>query len=270
MTRAIEPLRWKPCAKARVLNHRKPGQSTSPKPGSTSSGSTPSSRANSSTTTSKTSSPSSSSLSARAASGRPVHHDPRWPGHAHRPCPASRDPAGPATRSPARGPAGPAAAFLLDRELHPGQLGLPAGLQPRDRLQDELIDPLRPAPVQRHPGRGQPAAQPAPMPVAPPDPDVVFRGLVPVPLTRPAQLPRVSRGARAPPGGRAARALRACRAPADWFAERDTIVQCAPGGGVTALGWVRSAVVSDARGPSPLRSRRNATNRRGPAGGPSW
>ena len=169
------------------------GQSRSPKPGSTSSGSTPSSRANSSTTTSKTSSPSSSSLSARADERPPVHHDPRRPGHR---------PAGGARRAgiqPGQGHAlRPEAGRirrrdLLDRELHPGQLSLPARLQPGDRLQDELVEPLRPAPVQGDPGRGQHAAQPAPMPVAPPDPGAVFRGLVPVPVTGRAQLPRVSR-----------------------------------------------------------------------------
>ena len=248
----------------------------SPKPGSTSSGSTPSSRANSSTTTSKTSSPSSSSLSARADERPPVHHDPRRPGH--RPAGGARR-AGiqPGQRYALRPEAGRIRRRdLLDRELHPGQLGLPARLQPGDRLQDELVEPLRPAPVQGHPGWGQHAAQPAPMPVAPPDPGAVFRGLVPVPSGcsrahhRCAQLPRVSRPARPAPGGRAARVRPGPFAAADRVAEQDTIVQCAPGGGVTARGWVRSAVVSDARGPSPLRSRWHATNRRGPAGGRSW
>ena len=114
----------------------------------------------------------------------PVHHDPRRPGH--RPVPrawraharqaqARQAQAGGARVQPGQGHAlRPDAGRvgrrdLLDRELHPGQLGLPAGLQPGHRLQDQLVETLRSASVQGYPGRGQHAAQPASMPVPPPD-----------------------------------------------------------------------------------------------------
>ena len=100
------------------------------------------------------------------------------------------------------------------------------------------------------------------MPVAPPDPGAVFRDLVPVPLTgmnNCRAYPGCPRGARRPhPAGSAGPP-----GHGDRGAERDTIVQCAPGGGVTARGWVRSAVVSDARDPSP--SGRAGTPRTGAA-----
>jgi hypothetical protein len=47
---------------------------------------------------------------------------------------------------------------FLDRELHVGKLGFPARLQPRHRFEHEIIELLRPAAVQRDPGRHQPAA----------------------------------------------------------------------------------------------------------------
>lgn len=58
---------------------------------------------------------------------------------------------------------------LLDRELDAGQLGLPAGLELRDRLEYMIIKLLGPAAVQRNAGRNQQPAQAAPVPVPPPD-----------------------------------------------------------------------------------------------------
>src|SRR5215472_7307683 len=60
---------------------------------------------------------------------------------------------------------------LLDRELHGGQFGLPARLEPRHRLEHQVVELLGPAPVERDAGRHQAAAQPAPVPVAPLRPD---------------------------------------------------------------------------------------------------
>jgi uncharacterized protein with PhoU and TrkA domain len=59
---------------------------------------------------------------------------------------------------------------LLDREFHVGQLGLPARLEPCHRLEDQVVELLGPAPVQRNSRRYQPAAQPAPVPVTSPRP----------------------------------------------------------------------------------------------------
>src|SRR5580704_4316992 len=59
---------------------------------------------------------------------------------------------------------------FLDRELHVGQFGLPARLQPRHRLEHDVVELLGPAAVQRYPGRNQPAAQPAAMAITPPRP----------------------------------------------------------------------------------------------------
>src|SRR5580700_8666373 len=59
---------------------------------------------------------------------------------------------------------------FLDRELHVGQFGLPARLQPRDRLEHDVVELLGSAAVQRDPGRDQPAAQPAAMAITPPRP----------------------------------------------------------------------------------------------------
>ena len=60
---------------------------------------------------------------------------------------------------------------LLDRELHAGEFGLPARLEPGHRLEHHVVELLGPAPVERDAGRHQAAAQPAPAPVAPPRPD---------------------------------------------------------------------------------------------------
>jgi uncharacterized protein with PhoU and TrkA domain len=59
---------------------------------------------------------------------------------------------------------------LLDREFHVGQLGLPAWLEPCHCLEHQVVELLGPAPVQRNARRYQPAAQPAPVPVASPRP----------------------------------------------------------------------------------------------------
>src|SRR3984893_18586962 len=59
---------------------------------------------------------------------------------------------------------------FLDRELHVGQFGLPARLEPRHRLEYDVVELLGSAAVQRDPGRDQPAAQPAAMAVTPPGP----------------------------------------------------------------------------------------------------
>ena len=60
---------------------------------------------------------------------------------------------------------------LLDRELHVGEFGLPARLEPGHRLEHQVVELLGPAPVERDAGRHQPAAKPAPVPVAAPRPD---------------------------------------------------------------------------------------------------
>src|SRR5690242_4147040 len=59
---------------------------------------------------------------------------------------------------------------LLDRELHVGKLALPARLEPRHRLEHQVVELLGAGAVQRDARRGQRAAQPAPVPVTPPRP----------------------------------------------------------------------------------------------------
>jgi hypothetical protein len=122
--------------------------------------------------------------------------------------------------------------------------------------------------VQRYVRRGEHAAQATPVPVPPSDPGTAMCS---VPVASPhscrAYRPPRSGGERQRPAGCRGRE----RPPAAGCHEvnrggnrtgkRDTIAQCAPGGGVTARGWVRSAVVSDAREPAPGRSRGRATNR---------
>ncbi len=118
----------------------------------------------------------------------------------------------------------PGRRYLLDGELDPGQLGCPPRLKLGDGLEHQVIEALRAAPVDGGVLRGEHAAQAPAMPVPPPDPAGDRRAAV-------ASL----HNDRAYPGGR-------CRT-----ARGDTIVQSAPGGGVTACGSIRSAVVSDLR-----------------------
>jgi hypothetical protein len=77
-------------------------------------------------------------------------------------------------------------------------MGFPAGLEPGYRLQDQLVETLRPAAVQRHPRRGEDAPQPAAMPVPPPDP----RGSLRVSAVAAVHVPRVTPGGPERPGGR--------------------------------------------------------------------
>lgn len=59
---------------------------------------------------------------------------------------------------------------LLDRELHAGELGRPVRLKARHRVEDDLIELLRPRPVQRDARGHQPAAHAPAAAVPPPDP----------------------------------------------------------------------------------------------------
>jgi hypothetical protein len=59
---------------------------------------------------------------------------------------------------------------LLNGELHSGQFGLPAGLEPGYRVKHHVVELLRPGAVQRHSWGHEPTADTAPVPVAPPDP----------------------------------------------------------------------------------------------------
>jgi hypothetical protein len=54
-------------------------------------------------------------------------------------------------------------------------MGLPAGLKPRHRLQNEIVEAFRPGPVQGHVRWREDPPQAAAMPVAPPDPGRALR-----------------------------------------------------------------------------------------------
>ncbi len=58
---------------------------------------------------------------------------------------------------------------FLYGELHPGQLGLPARLEARHRVEHHVVELLGSGPVKGHARWHKPAAEPAPVPVPPPN-----------------------------------------------------------------------------------------------------
>lgn len=101
----------------------------------------------------------------------PVHHDPGRPGGMQRVARLGRARVEPGQRHRLRVVVRQLGRRdFLDGEFHSGQLGLPARLKLGDRLEHQVIEALRPAPVERHVLRDQQAAQPTAVPVPSPDP----------------------------------------------------------------------------------------------------
>jgi len=101
----------------------------------------------------------------------PVQHDPRRGRRAARIVRIARGRVEPGKRHRIREISGLAGGRdFLDGELDTGQLGCPPRLQLGDRLEHQIIEALRAAPVDGGVLRGKHAAEAAAVPVPPPDP----------------------------------------------------------------------------------------------------
>jgi len=101
----------------------------------------------------------------------PVQHDPRRGSRSAGVARIARARVKPGKRHQIRQIGGPPGRRdFLDGELDTGQLGRPPWLQLGDRLEHQIIEALRAAPVDGGVLRGKHAAQAAAVPVPPPDP----------------------------------------------------------------------------------------------------